>query len=164
MRGRSVLVVAHRLSTIRSADVIVVMRQGNIVESGSHSELLAKRGAYHALVLGQLADAPTGDAPCEVAPSPLPTTPNRGTLLLEHAAELEVKAMMASDSESDSCESGATSRLSRGTGGSQPGARRAVGSRSAASLASAAAASASRSSLGPHSETTADSPCSRTTD
>ena len=57
-RGRSVLVVAHRLSTVRAADIIVVMRSGVVVEMGSHADLLAARGAYHSLVLLQLADAP----------------------------------------------------------------------------------------------------------
>jgi hypothetical protein len=126
MRGRSVLVVAHRLSTIRSADVIVVMRQGNIVETGSHAELLARRGAYHALVQGQL-DAPSGSC-CEAA-APSPAAAIRGKLLLQHAAEVEVAATIASDSESDSCcDSGAPTSgdtpTSRPSHGSQPGARR----------------------------------------
>jgi hypothetical protein len=125
MRGRSVLVVAHRLSTIRSADIIVVMRQGNIVETGSHAELLAKRGAYHALVQGQL-DVPISNG-CEAA-APSPAGGIRGKLLLQHAAEEEVRATIGSDSESGSCESSGapassdtpTSAPSRG---SQPAAR-----------------------------------------
>ncbi len=125
MRGRSVLVVAHRLSTIRSADIIVVMRQGNIVETGSHAELLARRGAYHALVQGQL-DVPTGNG-CEAA-APSPAGGIRGKLLLQHAAEEEVRATIGSDGESESCESSGapassdtpTSAPSRG---SQPAAR-----------------------------------------
>ncbi|GAA4896415.1 lipid A export permease/ATP-binding protein MsbA [Ferrimonas pelagia] len=48
-QGRTSLVIAHRLSTIESADEIVVMDQGQIVERGSHAELLAKQGAYFQL-------------------------------------------------------------------------------------------------------------------
>ena len=46
MKGRTTLVVAHRLSTIENADVILVMDHGSIIEQGSHSELLARNGAY----------------------------------------------------------------------------------------------------------------------
>ncbi|WP_156670664.1 hypothetical protein, partial [Mycobacterium sp. E136] len=45
-RDRTSFIIAHRLSTIRDADLIVVMDQGRIIERGTHSELLAKRGAY----------------------------------------------------------------------------------------------------------------------
>jgi len=47
MKGRTVFVIAHRLSTIINADRIVVMKNGEIAEIGSHSELLAKKGAYY---------------------------------------------------------------------------------------------------------------------
>ena len=46
MQGRTSFLVAHRLSTIQEADVILVMRDGNIVEQGTHKELLAKNGFY----------------------------------------------------------------------------------------------------------------------
>lgn len=55
--GRTSFVIAHRLSTIRNADVILVMENGKIVEQGNHRELLAKRGAYHALLHGHLEGA-----------------------------------------------------------------------------------------------------------
>ncbi len=49
MKGRTVLVIAHRLSTVRSADIILVVHQGRIVESGSHADLLARKGFYYNL-------------------------------------------------------------------------------------------------------------------
>jgi subfamily B ATP-binding cassette protein MsbA len=49
MRGRTTLVIAHRLSTVEHADRIVAMREGNIVESGTHAELLARGGYYASL-------------------------------------------------------------------------------------------------------------------
>ncbi len=53
MKGRTSFVVAHRLSTIKESDVILVMRDGNIIEQGNHEELLAKKGFYHTLYHSQ---------------------------------------------------------------------------------------------------------------
>ena len=52
--GRTVVIVAHRLSTVKNADNIVVLDQGNIAEAGTHNELTAKRGIYYNLVKDQL--------------------------------------------------------------------------------------------------------------
>ncbi|KAI4335889.1 hypothetical protein L6164_014487 [Bauhinia variegata] len=54
MKGRTVLVIAHRLSTVKSADTVAVVSDGQIVESGPHEELLSKDGFYTALVRRQL--------------------------------------------------------------------------------------------------------------
>ena len=53
MRGRTSFVIAHRLSTIRDADRVLVVDQGEIVEQGTHEELLARQGFYHHLYLSQ---------------------------------------------------------------------------------------------------------------
>lgn len=52
-RNATTVVIAHRLSTIKGADVIAVVKDGQIVETGNHSELLAKNGAYASLVEAQ---------------------------------------------------------------------------------------------------------------
>ena len=57
MEGRTSFVVAHRLSTIRNADLILVMRDGKIIEQGRHEELLAKGGFYHTLYNSQFQKA-----------------------------------------------------------------------------------------------------------
>ena len=53
MRGRTSFIVAHRLSTIRDADLILVMRDGNVIEKGNHNELLEKKGFYYTLYNSQ---------------------------------------------------------------------------------------------------------------
>jgi len=64
LKGRTAFVIAHRLSTVRDADVIVVMRDGQIAERGSHDELMALRGLYYKLVTAHKA---TG---ADIAPTP----------------------------------------------------------------------------------------------
>ena len=55
MQGRTSFIVAHRLSTIESADVILVMKDGKIIEQGSHQQLLQKNGFYATLYKSQFA-------------------------------------------------------------------------------------------------------------
>ena len=55
MQGRTSFIVAHRLSTVRDADVILVMRDGNIVEQGTHDELISRGGFYYELYNSQFA-------------------------------------------------------------------------------------------------------------
>jgi ATP-binding cassette subfamily B protein/subfamily B ATP-binding cassette protein MsbA len=55
LEGRTTFVIAHRLSTVRRADLILVMDDGRVVERGTHAELMAARGAYHGMVLRQMA-------------------------------------------------------------------------------------------------------------
>lgn len=61
MRGRTVLVIAHRLSTVKSADLVAVISDGMIAESGSHDELLMRDGIYTALVRRQLQAGPKSE-------------------------------------------------------------------------------------------------------
>ena len=55
MEGRTSFIVAHRLSTIQNADIILVMKDGNIIEQGNHDELLKKKGFYYNLYNSQFA-------------------------------------------------------------------------------------------------------------
>ena len=52
MKGRTSFVIAHRLSTVKNADCIMVMEQGCIIERGTHDELLAQKGRYYHLYTG----------------------------------------------------------------------------------------------------------------
>ena len=56
MEGRTSFIVAHRLSTVRNADVILVMKDGNIIEKGDHQSLLAQNGFYAKLYEAQFAE------------------------------------------------------------------------------------------------------------
>ena len=53
-KGKTAIVIAHRLSTVKHADKIVVLDRGKVVEEGNHSELVAKKGEYYRLVKNQL--------------------------------------------------------------------------------------------------------------
>ena len=55
MEGRTTFIVAHRLSTIQNADIILVMKEGKVIEQGSHEELLARKGFYAELYNSQFA-------------------------------------------------------------------------------------------------------------
>ena len=54
LANRTSIIIAHRLSTVRNADNIVVMRDGKVCEQGRHEELLAQHGLYYSLVKNQL--------------------------------------------------------------------------------------------------------------
>ena len=52
MKGRTVFVIAHRLSTVRNSDVIMVLEHGRIIERGSHEKLISEKGKYYQLYTG----------------------------------------------------------------------------------------------------------------
>lgn len=73
LQGRTSFVIAHRLSTIRNADQLLVVQAGQIVERGTHSELLAQKGAYYDLYMSQFRrqdQAAEGGAPSQAAAMP----------------------------------------------------------------------------------------------
>ena len=53
MKDKTSFIVAHRLSTIKDADIILVMKDGNVIESGTHQDLLKKKGFYYELYNSQ---------------------------------------------------------------------------------------------------------------
>lgn len=55
LQGRTSVIIAHRLSTVKDADHIVVMKSGHVVEQGTHQTLLDKKGIYYSLIKNQLA-------------------------------------------------------------------------------------------------------------
>ncbi|KAH8668493.1 ABC multidrug transporter SitT [Xylariales sp. PMI_506] len=72
MVGRTVISIAHRLSTVKSADNIVVMRGGHVIEQGTHPELLAKDGDYASMVRLQNMDSETSSTTTKVSREPYP--------------------------------------------------------------------------------------------
>ena len=55
MVGRTTFVIAHRLSTVKNADCIMVLEQGRIIERGAHDQLIAEKGQYYQLYTGNAA-------------------------------------------------------------------------------------------------------------
>jgi ATP-binding cassette subfamily B protein len=70
MEGRTSFMIAHRLSTVRHADQIIVLSQGRIVERGTHDELVAREGIYHGLYLAQTKERQRRGRPDAPDPSP----------------------------------------------------------------------------------------------
>ena len=57
MHGRTTFVIAHRLSTVKNSDCIIVLEQGRVIERGNHDQLIAEHGKYYQLYTGNLAEA-----------------------------------------------------------------------------------------------------------
>jgi ATP-binding cassette subfamily B protein len=76
VRGRTTIAIAHRLSTLRKADRLVVMDRGKIVEVGGHDDLMSRQGAYYRLYQAQARNV---DAEFSIEPPPLPSHVERST-------------------------------------------------------------------------------------
>jgi ATP-binding cassette subfamily B protein len=86
---RTAFVIAHRLSTIRDADLILVMEDGAIVEQGSHSELLAQKGAYRRLYNAQFEGAAEEEEAVSVPSVALAPPPTTAQIVVDALAEAE---------------------------------------------------------------------------
>ena len=61
LKGRTTFVIAHRLSTVRRADLILLMEEGRVIERGSHEHLMESRGVYYEMVRRQMESHSDGD-------------------------------------------------------------------------------------------------------
>jgi ATP-binding cassette subfamily B protein len=75
LKGRTSFVIAHRLSTIQNADMLLVLNKGEIVERGTHRELLAQKGFYYNLYMSQFWRGGQDGVKPDVTPSPNGDTP-----------------------------------------------------------------------------------------
>jgi len=105
MQGRTSFMIAHRLSTVRGADLIVVMHHGEVVEHGTHEELIARDGLYY-----QLYEAQTGRAARIEAEYAIAQAEGKSS---EEAAEIAMAAGAAAESEAADALAAAEARLAR---------------------------------------------------
>ena len=89
MKGRTVLILAHRLSSVIEADRILVLQEGAVVESGRHGELMAAKGVYHRLMAAQAAESSaSAQAPTAVRERPAAPLEDRQAVELQPADEI----------------------------------------------------------------------------
>ncbi|KAI9141757.1 ATP-binding cassette transporter protein [Paraphysoderma sedebokerense] len=89
-KGRTTIIVAHRLSTVRNADKIIVMKKGVVVEVGKHDELLTKKGYYYDLVHDQQIEVPTENSDTAVATSSSDSSTNVNDSALGYSKKEEI--------------------------------------------------------------------------